>query len=61
MSRAITTALVAGTEVDMQWREERLRRVVLRSSRGGPCRIRHRGQVVELATRAGGTHVLDEW
>jgi alpha-L-fucosidase 2 len=50
-----------GFEIDMDWEEGRLRRVAVRSSRGGPCRLRHRDRVIDLETDAGGLHVLDEW
>ncbi len=48
-----------GFEVDLQWRQGRLQRAVLRSRLGNPCNVRYAGQSRELQTRKGETIELD--
>ena len=46
-----------GFEVDVSWREGKLVEAVIRSTVGGPCRVRGAGVgVVELQTEPGGEH-----
>ena len=47
-----------GFEVDMRWDGGKLVSAEVRSSRGGPCRIRYRDEVAELETRAGGHYAF---
>jgi alpha-L-fucosidase 2 len=48
-----------GFVVGMTWGDGRLSRVVIRSELGNPCRVCYRDRVVELATEAGKSYVLD--
>jgi alpha-L-fucosidase 2 len=48
-----------GFVVDLKWQDGRLDRAVVHSKRGNPCRVRYRDRVVELATEAGKSYVLD--
>ncbi len=48
-----------GFEVDLAWRDGRLAGAVIRSDRGGPCRVRRPdGGLVSLETVAGGVYSL---
>jgi alpha-L-fucosidase 2 len=47
-----------GFEVDLAWRDGKLAEVTLRSTLGGPARVRYAGKTVTLATKAGGTYRL---
>ena len=46
-------------EVDLAWKGGALERAVVRSRRGGPCKVRYGARTVELETRAGGVIRLD--
>ena len=48
-----------GFEVDLAWRRGALERVVVRSKRGGRCRVRYADKAVPLETRVGGVITLD--
>jgi alpha-L-fucosidase 2 len=47
-----------GFEVDLAWKRGALERAAVRSTRGGPCRVRYGERTVRLETRAGGAMVL---
>ncbi|MGE5549430.1 MAG: glycosyl hydrolase family 95 catalytic domain-containing protein, partial [Bacteroidota bacterium] len=49
-----------GLEVDIEWREGRLARAVLRSLRGGTHIVRYGEATAEIKLKAGGEIVLDE-
>ncbi len=48
-----------GFEVDMTWAGGKLTRAVLRSAKGGSCKVRYGQKVVELKLPAGGSSTLD--
>ncbi len=48
-----------GFEVDMEWKDGVLRKAVIRSKLGLPCKARSGGREVELTTRKGGEYVFN--
>ena len=48
-----------GFEVDMQWRDGKMTRAVLRSGVGNSCRVRCDGKTIEVKTKPGQTIELD--
>jgi alpha-L-fucosidase 2 len=49
-----------GFEVDLEWADGALSRVVIRSQLGRPCVIRYASNQARLSTRVGGEYILDE-
>ncbi|MHC4507104.1 MAG: glycoside hydrolase family 95 protein [Planctomycetota bacterium] len=48
-----------GFEVDIEWKDGKLAKAVIRSKLGGACKVRCGEKVVDLSTRAGGSYELD--
>ncbi len=46
-----------GFEVDMEWKDGKLTRTVIRSKLGNPCKIRYGEKVIELETEAGKSYM----
>jgi len=49
-----------GFEVDIEWKDGRLTKAVMRSSLGQACKVRWAEDVMELKTKAGGRYAFDE-
>jgi alpha-L-fucosidase 2 len=47
-----------GFEVDIRWEGGELVSAEIRSSLGGPCRVRYRDRAAEIETRAGGRYAF---
>ena len=48
-----------GFELDIDWKDGKLTEATIRSSKGGPCKVRYGGKVVQMDTQAGGNYHLD--
>jgi alpha-L-fucosidase 2 len=47
-----------GYTVDMAWEDGRLTGAIIRGGRGGTCKVRYGGKVVEVKVRSGGAVTL---